>query len=255
MSVNYERGNIVRDGYTTEAEVVAQNRMPWDNDHTGSITNYKSNIAYKTSDGYTRPTLSTTDSFFYNNGTGNFSSAAPGDYLIDTISGNQGTSWFTRTYDASPYISNTCRVIFHYTSGTSFTGDAQIAEVNLGTTAWDFETNNEGWQTTNVNSSTLTLSNYTTNGSLISVQNGTTTNRWNRDASGTGSSGTGIATAGLAQNGSWYLYAETSGAGYPSKDFFCHSPDIVVDNSTFNMILGMYGATMGTLIVYLRVIS
>lgn len=50
MSVNYERGNIVRDGYTTVPEVEAQNRMPWDGDHTGSITNYKSNIAYKTSD-------------------------------------------------------------------------------------------------------------------------------------------------------------------------------------------------------------
>lgn len=192
MSVNYERGNIVRDGYTTVPEVEAQNRMPWDGDHTGSITNYKSNIAYKTSDAGTRPILSTADSFFYNNGGGFFDGAAPGDYLIDTISGNQGTSWLARTYDASAYVGNTCRVVFHYTSGTSFTGDAQIAEVNLGSTTWDFETDNEGWQTTAANSSTLTLSNYTTSGSLISVVNGSTTNRWNRDQNGTGSSGTGV---------------------------------------------------------------
>lgn len=255
MSVNYERGNIVRDWLLTQSDVEEQNRMPWDAYHVGSITNYKSNIAYKTSDAGTTPILNTGDSFFFNNNSGIVTAAAPGDYLIDTISGNQGTSWLTKTYDASPYISNTCRLIFHYTSGTSFTGDAQIAEVNIGSTSYTFETNSEGWRTTTANSTIITKDNYlTSTGQTVSVANGTVSNRWSRDIGGTASGSTAIPFTDPG-GGSWYLYTETSGNGSSFKDFICDSPTFVVDNATFNMILGMYGATIGTLDIYLRVIS
>ena len=80
----------------------------------------------------------------------------------------------------------------------------------------------------------------------------TQANRWNRDTGGTGSSNTGVATT-TGQNGSWYIYAETSSNGYSNKDFICASPTITVDNSTFNIIFGFYGATIGQTDVYIRV--
>lgn len=253
MSINYERGNVVRDWRLNQSDLEAQNRMQWDDDYTGAISNYKSNIAYKTSDAGTTPIHSTADSFFYNNNLGKLSGSAAGDYLIAQIgSGNQGNSWITKTYDASQFITNSCQVIIHYTSGTSFTGDAQIAEVNLGSTTWDFETSGDGWVTTTVNSNTLTKDNYTTNGSTATIVNGTIANRWNRDANGTGSSNTGVSTT-TGQNGSWYIYAETSSNGYSNKDFICASPTITVDNSTFNIIFGFYGGTIGQTDIYIRV--
>ena len=227
--------------------------MQWDGDYTGAISNYKSNIAYKTSDAGTTPFHQTADSFFYNNNSGQLTGSPAGDYLIAQIgSGNQGNSWITKTYDASPFVTNSCQVIIHYTSGTSFTGDAQIAEVNLGSTTWDFEVGSQGWVTTTVNSGTLTKDNYLTSGSVNPIINGTTSNRWNRDANGTGSSNTGVSTS-VGQNGSWYIYAETSSNGYQNKDFICASPIITVDNATFNIIFGFYGATIGPTDIYIRV--
>ena len=255
MSVNFERGSLKPNLGSSQAEALRESQMPWDNDQRHSITNYKSNMAYKTIEGGVHMAANVSGvAYFYNNNDAALSGAAPGDYTIDSISGNQGSSWLNKTYDATPYIGNTCRLIFHYTSGSSYTGDAQIGDVNIGTQNYSFESNIQGWRTTTVNSNSITKDNYD-NGSygLQNILNGTTNNRWNRDASGTGSGGTGLAGTGNA--GTWYLYAEVSGQGYPSKDYVTDSPTFVVDNGTFNAVLGMSGGTIGTLDIYLRVIS
>jgi hypothetical protein len=255
MSVNFERGSLRPNLGSQVTQAERENQMPWDDDQRHSITNYKSNIAYKTIEGGVHMAANVSGAgYWYNNNDGQKTGAPPGDYTIDTISGNQGTSWLTKTYDATTYIGNTCRLIFHYTGGSSYTGDAQIGNVTIGSTNYSFESNAEGWRTTQSNSSAMDKDNYDQgNFAFNLIQNGTSANRWNRDAGGTGSGGTGLVGNGAA--GSQYLYAEVSGSGYPSKDFICDSPTFVVDNGTFNAVLGMYGATIGTLDIYLRVIS
>jgi Zn-dependent metalloprotease len=70
---------------------------------------------------------------------------------------------------------------------------------------------------------------------------------WTRDASGTPSTGTGPSAA---DEGSYYMYVESSSPNYPSKVAVFNSPcfDLTsVSNASFNFAYHMYGATMGTM--------
>ncbi|NOQ27947.1 MAG: T9SS type A sorting domain-containing protein [Bacteroidales bacterium] len=70
---------------------------------------------------------------------------------------------------------------------------------------------------------------------------------WTVDASGTPSSNTGPSSA---DEGTYYMYVETSSPNYPSKVAILNSPcfDLTNEsNANFNFAYHMYGASMGTM--------
>jgi len=71
---------------------------------------------------------------------------------------------------------------------------------------------------------------------------------WIRKSGRTSSSNTGPTTA---EEGSWYMYIETSGSNSPSKDAKLRTSCIKIDQPTLSFKYHMYGSTMGTLRVNL----
>lgn len=167
------------------------------------------------------------------------------------------TSWETGISfgNLSAYYGKTFRIVFKYVSGTNYTGDIQLdnirATVPGGTYIASFESNSgEYWQTTTVNSTDTIAYNDLIWSSLVG---GNTANRWNVDANGTGSGGTGLS---FASSGTYYVFAETSSPGYPNKVFWLRSPELTAPSSgTFNITFdcARYGATIGTLEAYLEI--
>lgn len=154
---------------------------------------------------------------------------------------------------ANIYRGATVRPVFFYenTSG-GFRADLQLDLINLDGNGYSFESNATGWQTT---TSSTGITGYSS-ASWTSVATAVTTGRWNRDAAGTGSSGTGRTDAA---SGSYYLYAETSSpanaAGYR---FLLRGPQVTLgDDPDFTWYEARYSSdsTMGTLKVYLDVIT
>ena len=156
-------------------------------------------------------------------------------YVVDTSGNIQGSAvysasgnlftanWFLRTA-ATPDVSGSFRIAWHYVSGTSFTGDYAIDTVTLQGNSYNFDSTNDGFITSsglNTSSSTLALSN------AFSVNTTTTTaqGRWNRNSGGTVSSSTGPSSA---QSGTHYLYAETSSPNFPNVNMWLFSPVITV---------------------------
>lgn len=97
---------------------------------------------------------------------------------LDSISG-QSASWSNRNVDISEYAGATVRLVFRYISGSSYTGDIQLDNINLDGNAYSFENTGESFQT-----STSNISSY---GSVSwsSLSTGTTAARWNVDSGGT----------------------------------------------------------------------
>lgn len=151
-------------------------------------------------------------------------------YTLLTLSG-QSATWTSRTVDFFLDLRNEDNlssfiIAFHYISGSSFTGDLQLdnisTSITLGAGVSDtnnsFETSSDNFLTNSTDSSSATTA-YTSATSI-----GTSTSaygRFVRDLGGTPSGGTGATTAAA---GSYYVYAETSSSGYPSKNFWLFSP-------------------------------
>jgi len=252
MSITHETG--ARRVYATSSATTAdeQNEMMWDKYQEGAAYNYKSTRPFQEING---------TGYWYNGNIGSISYTLGLTSSLYSYSGNQGTLWFsTGNIDVSLYVGSTSRIVCFYTSGTSFTGDAQIGWARLGGTTWTFESGPESWETTTANSTTLTYS--TASFSNIATS-GTIANRWNRDAFGTSSSNTAITgtsaivggSPASASPGSYYLYAETSSPGYSNKDFICRSPAVSVSSNTLELILAGYGGTIGSFDVYLDVVA
>jgi len=154
---------------------------------------------------------------------------------------------------ANIYRGATVRPVFFYenTEG-GYRADLQLDLINLDGNTYDFESNATGWQTT---TSSTGITGYSS-ASWTSVATATTTGRWNRDALGTGSSGTGLTSAA---SGSYYLYAETSSpANAVGYRFLLRGPQVTLgDDPDFTWYEGRYSSTldMGTLKVYLDVIT
>lgn len=188
-----------------------------------------------------------------------------------TYTGQYSTSaWQTVSIDVTAYKGKTVRFIFHYVSGTSYTGDIQIDQVSFptyfmfGNTAmWAGTTNTFGtssftsissgsgggnWQTTTSDTSSYIGASFGT------VTTTTSALRWNGRSGGTPSSGTGL-SSGYGGSG-FYVYAETSSSGYSNKNFWLRSGTHAIGNQTgtpyFGFRLGRYGATIGTLKVYVE---
>lgn len=180
-----------------------------------------------------------------------------------TYSGSYScSSWQNVSMSVSAYKGNTVRFIWHYVSGSNYTGDLQIDQValpsyNFGQSYWTqttypFNTNTSfndgGFQTNTNNSSTFS------GATLATVASGTTSGRWNGRSGGTPSGSTGL-SSGYGGSG-WYVYAEVSGtSGYPSKNFWLVSPYTFLPNYVgtpyFGFRLGRCGATIGTLKIYI----
>jgi hypothetical protein len=171
--------------------------------------------------------------------------------VLATYTGQYSTSLWQQvdlSSSFSQFVGSTGRLVFQYTSGTSFRGDIQLDDINIANNNYSFEINGENWQTTTDGSTTTTYTDTFYQGlAWSSVGTGTTVNRWNRDSGGTGSSSTGLASADA---GSWYLYVETSSPGYSYKVSWLRSPEIVLDTNTLNFALGRYGSNIGTLRVF-----
>lgn len=165
---------------------------------------------------------------------------------LDFIAG-QAAGWRTRDVDISLYSGATVRPVFRYVSGSSFTGDIQLDNIQIDGNTYNFETSTESFQRNMFNTA-----NYI-NVTWEALTTGTATGDWNRDSGGTGSSGTGETTAG---SGVWYVYAETStsGSGFPSINFWLRGPEVTLgSNPDMSYMEARLGATIGTLNVYLDV--
>lgn len=186
-----------------------------------------------------------------------------------TYTGQYSTSaWQTVSIDVTAYKGKTVRFIFHYVSGTSYTGDLQIDQVSFPVyfsfiNSWAGITNTFGsssftsvssgsnggsWQTTTTDTSSYTGASWST------VAAGTTSLRWNGRSGGTPSGSTGLSSA---YGGSgFYVYAEVSGSGYSNKNFWLrsgtHTLTAQPGTPYFGFRLGRYGATIGTLKVYVE---
>jgi hypothetical protein len=166
----------------------------------------------------------------------------------------------------------TVRLAIQYQSGTSYTGDFQIFEIETDSgTSFNFELDVAGFERESTR--TTSYEDYA-DVSWQAVTTGTTTGLWMRDASGTGSGGTGLTgphpTDGT--NRSYYLYTETStnGYGFPNRYFWLRSPTFTLGTSAtvgaysypsgmsdicdnITVYFGAYGATIGKVWVNLIV--
>lgn len=159
-------------------------------------------------------------------------------------------AWTEQTIDLSAYEGATVKLIFKYqngNAGNSYQGDIQLDLIATGSDTFDFESTDEGFET-----SSAFEADY---GSVSwgAVGTGTTGGKWNRDGGGTPSGGTGRTDAG---SGSFYLYCETSSPTVVNSLFWLRSPEIIIPAScTLSFFEARLGGNIGTLDVYLDVIS
>lgn len=168
---------------------------------------------------------------------------------LDSVSG-QNNAWLQRTVDIAAYADATVRPVFKYVSGSSFTGDLQLDQIVIDGNTYSFESGTESFERS---ASSVTDYNSVTWENLTTATSGN--GKFLRDSGGTGSGNTGRTDAA---NGSWYVYAETSGnnVGFPSKTYWLRAPQITLGSSpTFSYYEARYGATIGSLDVYLDVIA
>jgi hypothetical protein len=200
--------------------------------------------------------------------------------LLQTISGQQHSTATTAatavSINVNAFKGKDVRAVFHYVSGSNYTGDFQLDNIMMpyygsmfigmnptwtsmntgfggstfgaGQLNPDF-TSNGNWETNTNNSSSYTT---TTFGSI-----GTSTGaygRWVGRSNGTPSGGTGLTSSPFS---GMHVYAETSsnGSGYPSKNFWLRSPEWThisteSGNALFSFTYGAYGSTIGTMRVY-----
>lgn len=178
--------------------------------------------------------------------------------LISVAAQNNST-WTQRTANISSYIGNTARLVILYQSGTSFTGDVQFDDFNVGGNTFTDFSSSQGFQTNNASDNSKVVSglldNLQTEYNGVTFQAvGTSTTSYGkfvRDGGGTPSSGTGN-TSG--NTGSFYLYAETSSNG-SNNDFWLRSPEVTINNGTLSFYSAQNGATCGPFYAYLDITS
>ena len=165
-----------------------------------------------------------------------------------SVSGNNA-AYVSRSVDVSAYAGHTVRIVFLHTGMSGFRADMQIDQVGFGSALNSFESTSDitGWQTT-----ARSTAGYNT-AVFYALGTGTTTGRWNRDSGGTGSSSTGL--TGAAQ-GSFYIYTEATSYFTSTYRYYLRGPQMVVPSGgVLNFSEARYGSDMGTLYVYLDVVS
>ena len=177
--------------------------------------------------------------------------------LISIPAQNDAT-WTQRTADISAYIGKQARIVVLYQSGSSFTGDIQLDDFNIGGNSFTDFSSSQGFETNaSVDNSQIS------SGNLDSIDSeypasweavGTSTSasgKFVRDSGGTPSSNTGN-TSG--NTGSFYLYAETSSGG-SNNDIWLRSPEVTINNGTLEFYSAQNGATSGAIYAYLEILG
>ena len=165
---------------------------------------------------------------------------------------SSSSTWSQKSHTLSPlYKDRTVKFVWRYvngTAGTSYIGDFQLDDFSLLGNTYSPETGTESFET----SLDQTISTYSAV-TFSALATGTSSYRWNRDASGTSSGGTGL-TSG--NTGSWYYYAEVSGGSTLGGNYWLRSPSIVVGaNLNLSYYIGHLGSNMGNYYLYVDVIS
>ena len=188
--------------------------------------------------------------------------ASPITQIGSTYSGAYSCSSYQNiSIPVSAYKGKTVRFIFHYVSGSNYTGDLQIDQVAV-------PNYNNYWQQTYYNFGTSSLSagffqtnsNNTSDYLSVSFTSiGTSTGNYGRFVGRSGGTPSGSTGINSGYNGSgYYVYAEASGngSGYPGKNFWLTTGDVVLANQVgtpiFGFRLGRCGSTIGTLKIYVR---
>ena len=167
------------------------------------------------------------------------------------VSGETGI-WTEQTgVTISDYAGATARLVFKSVSGSDYSGDFQLDDINFDSNSYTFESDNESWQ----RSDTSDVGSYesVTWESISNGVGGTTyAGFWVRYSGNTPSGGTGDIGA---HGGSWHIYYEASSGGAPSITAWVRSPEIVLSATpTLSFWEGRDGTTMGTLDVYLDIL-
>ena len=164
------------------------------------------------------------------------------------------------TYDVSSYAGMRVRFVWHYVSGSSYTGDVQIdnfsLELSYNSTQYYSQNFNglffsgEEFQTSSADTSAYTSVSF----SNLAV--GGTALKWNLDSGGTSSGSTGLTTDGDGTS-SRYVYAEVSNPGYPNKNFWLRSFEMTLPEiqSEVKFKMARYGATIGTICLHIDVLD
>ena len=174
---------------------------------------------------------------------------------ISTVYPSNSTSWSNQTTTLLPlYYGHDVRVVWKYTSGSTYTGDLQLGgNVTLGGTTFDLDTySGTAWQTTRVDTADYDTATF------YDILTGTTALRWNKRAnSAPPSGGTGLSPPPYTGGDSTYYYAETSSGGSPSKRFWLRSPQVSISsgNDQIDWWRGNYGATIGSYTIYLEIMT
>lgn len=185
-------------------------------------------------------------------GTGTVGTTGGLSSSLFSASGNTGV-WTQQTVDLSAYAGKTVRLVFRHqvaASGTAYFADLQLDQIAVDGTLYSFESSTESFETTTSGSYT----NYNT-AVFVALGTGTVSERWNRDASGTPSSSTGLTTGG--DSTTYYVYTESSSPVVNNDRFWLRSPEITLSESVGNLTFyeARYGSTIGTLDVYVDVVS
>jgi hypothetical protein len=165
-------------------------------------------------------------------------------YVIDTSGNIQGSSvysasgnlgysaWQLRTA-ATPNVSGSFQIAWHYVSGASFRGDYAIDTVSLQGNTYNFDSTSssvfstsQGFGTTSGVNTSNSVTAYQ-NAVFVPTATSVTLGRWNRDTGTTPSSSTGPSSA---HSGTHFLYAETSSSNSSSTgvNMWLFSPIITV---------------------------
>jgi len=178
--------------------------------------------------------------------------------LISVPAQNNST-WTQRTADISQYIGHTARLIILYQSGSSFRGDIQLDDFNIGGNTFDPETGTHDFQvqTTADNSQLSDVNDIYSDYNAVSwtalttdslTHESTDYGKFFRDSGGTPSGGTGN-TSG--NTGSFYYFVETTSTG-SNNDVWLRSPEVTITNGTLEFYTAQNGSNSGPIYAYLE---
>ena len=175
-----------------------------------------------------------------------------------SVPAQNNSTWTQRTADMSDYTGQSVRLVVLYQSGTTYQGDIQLDDFNIGGNTFDPQNGKNGFQTQTVidNSQLSNVNSIQSDYNAVSWQDilsegsdhQASSGFFLRDSGGTPSGGTGN-TAG--NTGSYYFFAETSYDG-SSNDIWLRSPEVTVNNSTLSVYTAQNGATCGPIYFYLE---
>ena len=163
-----------------------------------------------------------------------------------SVPAQNSDAWTLRSADISQYIGASARLVIRYLNGSSYRGDLQLDDFNIGGNTFDPEVGINSFQTNGVANPSSSYGNVAFTALTTSSTNG----RFNRDANGTGSSSTGLTTG---NTGIYYYYAETS-SSY-SDYFWLRSPVVTITAGTLSFYSAQYGSNCGAFEAYLEIIE